>query len=96
MKDKSDAKLVKSGQLQVGKEKRIKKLMEKLDSSGMESWTEGCQEKAKQTMVDFEDIFALEPLELGKTNLVKHSIKVNNPIPFKEHYREFHHTNSKK
>ena len=37
-------------------------------------------------MMDFEDIFALEPLELGKTNIVKHSIKVNNLIPFKERY----------
>ena len=38
-------------------------------------------------MKDFEDIFALEPLELGKMNLVKHTIKVSNPIPFKERYR---------
>ena len=78
------------------KRKRIKKLMEKLDSSGMESWTEGCQEKAKQTMVDFEDIFALEPLELGKINLVKHSIKVNNQYHSRNVTEEFHHTNSKK
>ena len=54
--------------------------MEKLDLSGMETWDKECQEEAKQTMADFEDIFALKPLELGRTNLVKHSIKVNNTI----------------
>ena len=52
----------------------------------MEAWTNECKWEAEQTMKDFEDIFALEPLELGKTNLVKHSIKVDNPIPFKERY----------
>ena len=61
--------------------------MEKLDLSGMEAWTKECKWEAEQTMKDFEDIFALEPLELEKTNLVKHSINVDNPIPFKERYR---------
>ena len=65
---------------------RIQKLMDKLELSGMETWNKECQEKAEQTMKDFEDIFALEPLELGRTNLVKHTIKVSNPIPFKEQY----------
>ena len=41
----------------------------------------------ERRMVDFEDIFTLEPLELGRTNLVKHSIKVNDSVPFKEHYQ---------
>ena len=65
---------------------RIQNLMDKLELSGMESWNKECQEKVEQTMKDFEDIFALEPLELGRTNLVKHTIKVSNPIPFKEQY----------
>ena len=50
----------------------------------MKAWSRECQAKAEQTMKDFEDIFALEPLELGRTNLVKHTIKVSNPVPFKE------------
>ena len=33
------------------------------------------------------EVFALEPLELGWTNLAKHTIKVDNPIPFKGRYR---------
>ena len=87
IEDMKGTKLVKSGQLQVRKEKGVVKLMEKLDLSGMEAWTEECKKGAEQTMRDYEDIFALEPLELGKTYLVRHSIKVNNLIPFKEQYR---------
>ena len=86
LEKKKNAKLVKSGQLQAGEETRIQKLMNKLELSGMESWNKECQEKAEQTMKDFEDIFALEPLELGRTNLVKHTIKVSNSILFKERY----------
>ena len=87
VKEKRSTKLVKSGQLQVKKEARIKKLMDKLELGGMENWSKENQVEAEQTMKDFEDIFALESLELGRTNLVKHTIKVNNPVPFKEQYR---------
>ena len=31
--------------------------------------------------------FFQNDLDLGKTSIVKHSIKVNDPIPFKEWYR---------
>ena len=61
--------------------------MEKLELSEMKTWSKECQIEAEQTMKDFGDIFALKSLELGRTNLVKHTIKVNNLIPFKERYR---------
>ena len=41
----------------------------------------------RETIQDFRDVFALGPLELGKTSLVKHTIKITNPNPFKERYR---------
>ena len=87
LEEKKDAKLIRSGQLQVEKKGRIEKLMDKLELNGMKAWSRECQAKAEQTMKDFKDIFALEPLELGRTNLVKHTIKVSNPVPFKEQYR---------
>ena len=87
IEEKENSKLAKSGQLQVGKKKRIEKLMEELELSGMKTWSKECQIEAEQTMKDFEDIFTLELLELGRPNLVKHTIKVNNPKPFKEQYR---------
>ena len=35
----------------------------------------------------FACIFSQDDLDLGKTSIVKHSIKVNDPVPFKEWYR---------
>ena len=40
----------------------------------------------RKTIQDFKDVFALGSLELGKTSLVKHTIKITNPNPFKERY----------
>ena len=35
----------------------------------------------------YHHIFAVEDLELGRTDLVKHEIKLTNYVPFKERYR---------
>ena len=67
-------------------EQRQEKLIEKLSLEGMNNWEIKDQERAKSIMKKYHDIFALEPLELGRTNIVKHVIKVNNPVPFKERY----------
>ena len=75
---------------------RINKLMAKLDLDGMKEWDPKWQVKAVEIMCSYQDIFALEPMELGKTNLVKHVIRIDNPIPFKERYRRIPPTNSKK
>ena len=53
----------------------------------MDNWDRENQEKARSIMKKYHDIFALEPLELSRTNIVKHMINVNNPVPFKERYR---------
>ena len=45
--DKKDPTFVKSGQTQVRNEKRIEKLMSKLELSGMKTWNKECQEKAE-------------------------------------------------
>ena len=39
------------------------------------------------TIEHYHHIFAVEDLELGRTNLVKHEIKLTNYVPFKERYR---------
>ena len=39
------------------------------------------------TIEHYHHIFAVEDLELGHTNLVKHEIKLTNYVPFKERYR---------
>ena len=35
----------------------------------------------------YHHIFTVDDLELGRTNLVKHEIKLTNYVPFKERYR---------
>ena len=39
------------------------------------------------TIERYHHIFTVENLELGRTNLVKHEIKLTNYVPFKEWYR---------
>ena len=38
-------------------------------------------------MVEYQHLFVLNDLELGKTSMVKHEIKLSNPVPFKDRYR---------
>ena len=38
-------------------------------------------------MVKYQHLFAFNDLELGCTNKVKHKIKFENPVPFKDQYR---------
>ena len=65
---------------------RIAKLWEQLDITGSDLWTEKQKMKIKQVFKDYSDVFALNPLELGRTSLVKHTIKVVDPKLFKERY----------
>ena len=69
VKEKENSKLVKSGQLQVGKKKRIEKLMEKLELSGMKTWSKECQKEAEHTMKDFKDIFFSRIVRVRKNQL---------------------------
>ena len=63
---------------------RIEKLFNKLDLSGMNGWSQSQKQQMKQVFEDYHHLFALEDLELGKTDLVKHVIKLDNPQPFWE------------
>ena len=71
----------------LSKNERIKRLFEKLDLSGMKDWGEEDQQKARDLLVEFHDLFALEELEMGRTNLIKHKIRLKDETPFKERYR---------
>ena len=65
---------------------RLDKLFEKLDLSGAQAWTSQRNRKL-DLLTENHDLFSLGDLELGKTSLVKHSIKLTNDTPFKERYR---------
>ena len=64
-----------------------KDTLQKLNLSEMEEWEPQLQEEAQDLICKFACIFSQNDLDLGKTSIVKHSIKVSEPIPFKEQYR---------
>ena len=65
----------------------INKLFLKLDTTGLENSNSNTQDRLKQVFKDYHHIFALDDLELGKTDMVKHVIRLDNEVPFCEWYR---------
>ena len=70
-----------------GKNERISKILQQLDLTGIESWTEQQQNAVKELLAEYQHLFALNLKELGKTSLVQHEIKLHDHKPFKERYR---------
>ena len=66
---------------------RIEKLFSKLNLSGADQWEETDRLELKRIFAKYHHIFALEDTELGRTDMVKHTIRLNDPIPFRERYR---------
>ena len=62
-------------------------LMSKLDLEGIKSWSPEEQREVKNLIIEYGSLFALKDLDLGKTDKVKHSIKLIDNTPFKERYR---------
>ena len=54
---------------------------------GIQDWPEDLQQKVCNLMVEYQHLFVLNDLELGKTSMVKHKIKLSNQVPFKDRYR---------
>ena len=70
---------------QVSKE-QLEKLFDKLDLSGIEDWSNEDQEEVWKLIKQFGFLYALDGLDLGKTLIVKHTIKLTDYTPFKERY----------
>ena len=66
---------------------RISKILQQLDFTGIESWTEQQQNVVKELLEEYQHMFALNLKDLGRTSLVQHEIKLSNDKPFKERYR---------
>ena len=74
---------------------RLNELFTKLNLSDIKEWPEDLQQKVHNLMVEYQHLFTLNKLEIGKMSMVKHEIKFSNPVPFKFQYRhisphEFH------
>ena len=61
-------------------------VLEKLDLSGMQSWSDELQSKARDLLCSCLDIFSKHDLDMGRTDLIKHDIKLTDPSSFKEIY----------
>ena len=66
---------------------RIEKLFSKLNISGADNWLEENRLKLRQLFIEHHHIFVLDDLELGKTDMVKHVIRLNDDQSFCERYR---------
>ena len=66
---------------------RHSKLFNELDLSGFDSWAQELADAACQLLAKYHDIFSLDPVELGCTHSMEHTIKVTDDTPFKEQFR---------
>ena len=62
-------------------------MFEKLELSGLKSWTKENKEKALNLLAEYHDIFELEDKEMGCTEAAEHKIEMTDPKPFKERPR---------
>ena len=63
------------------------KLFNKLDLSCLDSWTPKLVDAACRLLAEYHDMFSLDPMELGCTHSMEHTIKVTDDTPFKEWFR---------
>ena len=63
---------------------RCGKLFDELDLSSLDSWAPELADKACWLLVEYHDVFSLDPAELGCTHTTEHSIKVTDDTLFKE------------
>ena len=68
-------------------QEQLDKLFSKLDLSGCDNWTQEQKQMVQECIIKHNYIFVVDDLELGKTDLVKHVIKLDNYVPFKEQYQ---------
>ena len=67
---------------------QIQMLLTKIDfDDGTKEWTQQQKERAKALLTKYSFLFAMDSMDLGKTDLVKHHIELTNYTPIKDRYR---------
>ena len=71
------------------KEERQQMFFEKLDLSGLESWSEKAAKQAMSLLAEYHDLFSLEKNEIGHIKAAKHIIELKDQDAtlFKERFR---------
>ena len=65
---------------------RQEKLLEKLNLDGLAHWSPENAVAARELILAYHDVFALESNELGCTSAIEHEICIENDEPFKERF----------
>ena len=63
-----------------GRLKVKKELLDKIDLTGLGEWSKNEQKEAQELITEYAGIFAMSDIDLGKTSLVKHSIRLTDNI----------------
>ena len=63
------------------------KLFDKLDLSGLDSWTPELAVAAHWLLAEYHNVFSLDPAELDCAHSTEHIIRVTDDTPFKEWFR---------
>ena len=66
---------------------RQEKFLEKLNLDGLAHWSPENAAVARELVLAYHDVFALESNELGCTSAIEHEIHIENDKPFKERFR---------
>ena len=67
---------------------QIETLLTKIDfGEGTKEWTQEQKERARALLTKYSFLFAMDSMDLGKTDLVKHHIELTNYTPIKDRYR---------
>ena len=61
-------------------------LLDKIDLTGLGKWSQNEHKEALELITEYAGIFAMSNMDLGRTSLVKHSIRPTDNTPFKEPY----------
>ena len=62
-------------------------VLEALDLQSLQEWPESGQKQARELLLKWEHVFVQNDLDLGKTALIIHKIRLTDQTPFKERYR---------
>ena len=62
-------------------------IIQKIDLSGIDDWDPKMQQEGQDLICEYACIFLQNDLDLGTTSIVKHSIKLTDPTPFKDCYQ---------
>ena len=64
----------------------LEKLFSKVDLTGIVNWSVQEQKEVRDLITEFGFLFPLD--DLGKSTVGKHTMKLTNPTPFNERYRQ--------